>query len=108
MGYDNKNILWYYVRSVIIIAIVLIPFFYLGKLVIGSRVDIPVLGYVTTSIFAPMVLIFESLCSSFKYCVQTEYQGAALMVPLYILAVIIYGYVLALIWSWISFPKRNN
>jgi len=108
MSYDGKNILWYYARSVIIIAIVLIPFFYLGKLVIGRGANIPVLSYVTTSIFAPMILIFDSLCASFEYCIRSEYQGTALMVPLYVLAVFIYGYVVALIWSWISFPKRNH
>ena len=107
MSFREKNILWYYARSVIIMAVVLIPFFYAGKLVIGRGLDIPIVSYVTTSIFAPMILIFDSLCSSFEYCIRSEYKGAALMVPVYILAVIVYGYVLALIWSWVSFPKSK-
>ncbi len=104
---SDKNILWYYARSVIIMAILLIPFFYLGKVVIGRGIYIPVFSYITTSIFAPMLLIFDTLCSAYKYCIRSEYQGTALIVPLYVLAVIIYGYVLALIWSWVSFPKNK-
>ena len=107
MSYREKNILWYYARSVVIMAVILIPFFYAGKLVIVRGFNIPIVSYVTTSIFSPMILIFDSLCSSFEYCIRSEYQGAAFMVPIYILAVIVYGYVLALIWSWVSFPKSK-
>lgn len=108
MSRGEKNIIWYYARSVVIMSVLLMPFFYLGKTVIGRGINIPVLGYITTSIFAPMILLFDSLCSAFEYCVRSEYHGAALMIPLYILAVIVYGYVLALIWSWVSFPKRRK
>ena len=51
------------------------------------------------------IIVFDAICSSMQYCVTSQYPGAAVMVPLYIMSVILYGYTISLIWRWVSVPK---
>lgn len=106
MPNQEKNILWFYARSILIMAVVMLPFYFLGRLLFVWDKDFLRLGYITNSIFAPIILIYDLLCSAFAYCIFGQFSGPAVLVPLYVMSIIVYGYVLALIWSWVSFPKR--
>lgn len=108
MTYQNKNTLWFFVKSMTIMAIILWPFFSIGKVLLSGRFVNPWTSYIVDTIFAPAAWIFNVLCASMDYCVIREYPGIAVMLPLYILSVILYGYSISLIWRWVSVPNINS
>ncbi len=89
-------------------SLVLWPFFSIGKLLLSGKFVNPWTSYIIDTIFAPAVWIFNITCASMGYCIAQEYPGIAVMMPLYILSVLLYGYFISLIWRWISVPNVNS
>ncbi len=105
MAYQNKNTMWFFVRSLVVMAVVLLPFFYTGQALMNKQFINPWIESIVDTVFAPTVWFFNAACSSMQYCITSQYSGADLMVPIYIVSVILYGYAISLIWRWVSVPK---
>lgn len=108
MPYLRKSLPWYFVRSVFLVALLLLPFLYVGRFTLHGRLTFASIDSLVTTIFAPAHVIFGILCKSLEYCVEVYYSGASLVFAYYILSVLLYGYALSLIWSWTSFPKYRK
>lgn len=105
MGYRRKSVLWMFARSSAIMAILLLPFLYIGRLTVDGRLTYASIESLIGTVFAPAATLFNILCASLEYCIGQYYSGELLVTYYYFFSVVLYGYVLALIWSWVSFPK---
>jgi len=108
MAYSEKNTMWFFVRSLLAMAVVLLPFFYIGKALLNQQFTTPWTHYLVDTIFGPTVWFFDAVCASMGYCIVVEYTGAAVMVPIYIVSVILYSYIVSLIWRWVSIMPNSD
>ena len=107
MIYQRNNPVWFFVKSMAVMAVVLLPFFYMGKSLLAGQFVNSWTVYIVDTVFSPAAWVFNVVCSSMSYCIYSEYSGASVMIPVYILSVILYGYFISLIWRWISVPKTH-
>lgn len=104
-----KKSLWqYYARSVVIVGILMLPFLYLARFNMAREQAFQIVAAVTNTVFAPASIAFSMLCQGLAYCINRYYHGVGLILSLYVMSVLLYGYALALIWSWVSIPQQRR
>lgn len=101
----KKQRVWFFVKSVAVVALVLYPFYSLGRLLLDGAFVSEYMQFLVNTLFAPATWFLNVVCDAMDYCVTREYVGAAVMGPVYLVSVIMYGYVISLIWSWVDIPQ---
>ncbi len=103
----HKSLAWYFVRSSVVVAIGLLPFLYLGRWLLTAERYPVVLQQAVEVVFAPATLGLGIVCQSMMYCIDQYYHGAGLVISLYVVSVIVYGYVISLMWGWVDVPVQS-
>ncbi|MGB0757235.1 MAG: hypothetical protein ACPGO5_02140 [Patescibacteria group bacterium] len=104
----KKQQVWFFVKSVAVVALVLYPFYSAGRLLLGGVFVSDQMQFIVNTLFAPATWFLNVICDAMDYCVTREYAGADVMGPVYLVSVVLYGYFISLIWSWVDIPTRSK
>lgn len=108
MAFTRESNAWRFIQSILIMALILWPFYYVLRLH-SEHWDFPLAVIETAQVvFVPVGWLFAVLCESITYCLQTQHPGLAGLSVLYITTVVIYGYGLSLIWGWAVVPQVSK